>query len=109
MKITKVNKVVMDPLPEDDDGLGYSFILVRLADGNGGSRLVVRASQYESRSEMFDLMQRKLKPYGLEAYCIGEGEIEIYHKMKTISVRCYRVYGKQTVRIVSKVSGAKSD
>ncbi|MCL5733254.1 MAG: hypothetical protein M1334_01140 [Patescibacteria group bacterium] len=81
----KVPEVVIDSSPEDD--LYCKFIVAQLADGNGGSRLVVRASRrYEYHSEILAALRRKLKPRGLKARCIGGGIIKIDHKAKAISI-----------------------
>ena len=81
MTINEVSTVVIDPRD------GYKFIVAQLTDGNGGSKLVVRANQDCSyHRDILAILRREVRPSGLEARCIGGGRIEINPEEKAIRI-----------------------
>ncbi len=58
-----------------DHRYGYKFIVVKLTDGTGGERVVlrVRNHDYKFHREILAELKREVGPSGLTAFCIGGG------------------------------------
>ena len=86
---------------------GYKFIVANVTDGNGGTRMVIRANQdCDYHQDILALLRREVRPHGLDAHCTGGGRIEINPAEKTIRIWDYSEnFGeendrKETVRML---------
>lgn len=87
--------MTIDELPEvviDAFG-GRKFIIAQLGDAADNKRLVVRANQEcNYHDDILKLLRQEVRPYGLNAHCIGGGRIEINPETTTI-----RIWGKSVI------------
>ena len=101
MHLDTLQEVVIDPRD------GYKFIVANVTDGNGGTRMVVRAKRdCQYHNDILAILRREVRPLGLNAHCIGGGYIKISPEAKTIRIwDDSGVFGKepdrqQTVRML---------
>lgn len=81
MCLDTLQEVVIDPSD------GYKFIVANVTDGNGGTKMVVRANQdCKYHRDILAILRREVRPFGLDARCIGGGRIEITPEAKTIRI-----------------------
>lgn len=101
MHLDTLQEVTIDPRGN------YKFIVANVTDGNGGTKMVVRANQNcKYHGDILAVLRREMRPLGLNVHCIGGGNIKISPDAKTIHISDYSsIFGKepdrqQTVRML---------
>src|SRR3989344_4238136 len=76
------------PTVKIDSRGGYKFIVAVITDTDGAKLLVVRADESCSyHRDILSKLRYEVRPLGLDARCIGGGQISINPETKNISIR----------------------